>query len=105
MTIAVRDDEIFDIRNYPRDYLYQRRHALQMACKQGYKYIAWNGAIHVSKTDETVFYPPAGFWTPDSLPFIGWKTGYSYSGTSRWLQCDKKVGFAVIPLRKTTHGE
>jgi hypothetical protein len=100
MTTEVRDDQIFDIRNYADDIRFDPGQARRLALSQHYEYVAWNGCIHNASTDETIFYPPAGFYTPSSLPFIGWKSGYSYSGKSLWLLGDKKVGFAVIPFRK-----
>ncbi len=100
MTIVIIDDQIFDIRNFERDYEYYRQPTRKMALDRGYPYIAWNGSIVDAETDQEVFYPPAGFWIPSTLPFIGWKKGYAYQGVSLWLKCDKKTGFKVIPLRK-----
>jgi hypothetical protein len=99
MTADIDDDQIFDIRNYAKDYRYDVGQARQLALSQGYQYIAWNGSIQDADTHETIYYPPAGFWRPDTLPFIGWKSGYSYYGRSLWLLGDKTVLFAVIPLR------
>jgi hypothetical protein len=99
MTIEVSDDNIFDCRNRAR-VVEDRDEALRLAAQLGYKFFAWNGTIVSTATDAEVFWPPAGFWIRSSLPFVGWKTGYSYKGTNRWLLCDETVGFAVIPLRK-----
>jgi hypothetical protein len=98
MTTILTDQMIFDIRNYANDIDYDLHRARGVARNLGYEYLSWNGAILIVDTDETIFYPPAGFWDVSTLPFVGWKSGYSYSGTNLWLLGDKKVGFKVIPL-------
>jgi hypothetical protein len=99
MATILTDQMIFDIRNYANDIDYDLHRARQVARNLGYEYLSWNGAILIVDTDETIFYPPAGFWDVSTLTFVGWKSGYSYSGTNLWLLGDKKVGFKVIPLK------
>ena len=99
MTTILTDQKIFDFRNFGDDIRDTLHKARRVARDLGYEYLQWNGAILVVATEETIFYPPAGFWDVSTLPFVCWKIGYSYSGTNLWLLGDKKVGFKIIPLK------
>lgn len=96
---VVTDADIFDIRNFENDMRFVRDDALKFAREGGYAYIAWNGCIYDASTDTIVFWPTAGFYIRESLPFENWTSGYHYAGRNLWLQGDRKVVFARIPFK------
>jgi hypothetical protein len=101
MNTVITDADIFDIRNYQGSGQLNRDTAGRIAAQDGYVYMVWNGAIEAVATGERIFYPRHGFWEVSSLPFVGWKTGYSYAGKSAWLNGRNPAnGFARIPLRR-----
>lgn len=98
--IIITDDQIFDFRNFRDTSRFNRSDALAMASNRGFPYFAWNGCIYDVKTDTELFWPTAGFFTRESLPFENWKVGYSYAGKNRWLQGAQDCGFETIPLKR-----
>lgn len=106
-TIIVTDDQIMDCRHFPRGTL---ESLVRKASLDDYKFLYFNGFIvwledersfGDNVQDAIVFFPPDGFWTKESLPFVGWADGFEYSGESLWLQCDESInGSEIIPLRK-----
>lgn len=98
--IAVKDRDIFDIRNFGDHLRYNRASACPLALKMGYKYLAWhNGCIYDATTGEIAFQPDNNFLGDNNATFAGWKNGMRYEGLNRWLTGCQNRAFALIPLR------
>jgi len=79
--VTVTNDQIYDRRAIGG----RLEVNAERAKEQGKPFLLFNGVVYDARTLEEVFFPPFGFWIPETLPFIGWKAGYEYSGTHEWL--------------------
>lgn len=80
--VIVTTDQIYDAR---KNGLGGMDACRKVAFKAGKPFLLFNGVIYDVNTEDEVFLPPFGFWVPETMPFIGWKEGYEYSGTHEWL--------------------
>ena len=79
--ITVTNEMICDIRTLGCDL----GNVAEIAKKQNKQFILFNGIVYDAHSMEEVFFPEFGFWIAETMPFIGWKIGYEYSGTNKWL--------------------
>lgn len=82
-TQTVKTSMIHDARDHVFDNLDK---CLAHAKNAGKPFLLFDGVVYRVQDKEPVFFPEFGYWLPDSLPFVGWADGYTYDGSSRWLQ-------------------